>query len=244
MKIAVCDDEKMTREHIAQMIKTYTNQAEVYTFSSGSEMMDSREDFDIIFLDIEMKIMSGMEVAKCIRERQRKYGIRKNILIFVTAYREYMEEAFDVNAYHYIVKPVEEQKFIDVLKRAMNEDIMNRKQENQYIIIKNQGIQTKIYIKNILYMESSNKKIIIHTTNSDKNVIQFYGKMEEMDMKLKDTFFRCHRCYLVNMEKIKAYNVDTIQLVSGDRLILAQKKYTEFVKKYLLYAKDGGIVNV
>lgn len=62
--------------------------------------------------------------------------------------------------------------------------------------------------------------------------------------ELGNAFYRCHRCYLVNMEKICAYSADTIQVVGGDELILAQKKYTDFVKRYMRYAKDGGIVNV
>ena len=68
--------------------------------------------------------------------------------------------------------------------------------------------------------------------------------MEELEKELGNAFYRCHRCYLVNMEKICAYSADTIQVVGGDELILAQKKYTDFVKRYMRYAKDGGIVNV
>ena len=67
---------------------------------------------------------------------------------------------------------------------------------------------------------------------------------EELEKELGNAFYRCHRCYLVNMEKICAYSADTIQVVGGDELILAQKKYTDFVKRYMRYAKDGGIVNV
>ena len=90
-------------------------------------------------------------------------------------------------------------------------------------------------------IESSNKKVIYHTKNGR---IDTYGKMEELEKELGNSFYRCHRCYLVNMEKICAYSTDTIQVVGGDELILAQKKYTDFVKRYMRYAKDGGIVNV
>jgi DNA-binding LytR/AlgR family response regulator len=68
--------------------------------------------------------------------------------------------------------------------------------------------------------------------------------MEDWESELVDSFYRCHRGYLVNLEKITAYSVDTIDLINGDSLILAQKKYADFIKAYMRYAKDGGIVNV
>ena len=114
-------------------------------------------------------------------------------------------------------------------------------QSKKYIVIKNSGTQQKIYLKDIYYIESSNKKVIYHTKNGRFDT---YGKMEELEKELGNAFYRCHRCYLVSMEKICAYSADTIQVVGGDELILAQKKYTDFVKRYMRYAKDGGIVNV
>ncbi len=114
-------------------------------------------------------------------------------------------------------------------------------QSKKYIVIKNSGTQQKIYLKDIYYIASSNKKVIYHTKNGRFDT---YGKMEELEKELGNAFYRCHRCYLVNMEKICAYSADTIQVVGGDELILAQKKYTDFVKRYMRYAKDGGIVNV
>lgn len=181
MNIAVCDDEKIVREYIKKLIENYTDNVEVYSFESGCEMLKSELEFDIVFLDIEMKGMSGMETAQRIRERQETAGQRKNIIIFVTAFLEYMEDAFDVNAYHYLVKPIDEKKLLEGLNRAMKEVCISKEQSNRYIIVKNQGIKTKLFLKDILYIESSNKKIIIHTTNSGSETIETYAKMEEME---------------------------------------------------------------
>ena len=71
-----------------------------------------------------------------------------------------------------------------------------------------------------------------------------YGKMDELENGLGNTFYRCHRCYLVNMEKISAYSADNIQVINGDNLLLARKKYSDFIKIYMRYVKNGGIVNV
>ena len=68
--------------------------------------------------------------------------------------------------------------------------------------------------------------------------------MEELENRLGSTFYRCHRCYLVNMEKISAYSADNIQVINGDNLLLARKKYSDFIKTYMRYVKNGGIVNV
>ena len=99
----------------------------------------------------------------------------------------------------------------------------------------------KVYLKDICYIESANKKVIIHTK---KGTMETYGKMEEWEQAAGRDFYRCHRCYLVNMEKIVSYGTDMIEVVNGDKLLLAQKKYADFIKRYMDYAKNGGIVNV
>lgn len=239
--IAVCDDEIQIRKSLIALITKQIKDVSVFEFSSGKELLDSSEDFDITFLDIAMDNLSGIEVAKQIRLRQEKGGLRKSIIIFVTGYREYMEDAFDVNAYHYLVKPLDENKITDVLNRAMKDIAANEASKKQYLLLKISGIQRKVLIKDIYYIESSNKQVIIHTREGN---IKVYGKMDEFESSLNKNFYRCHRGYLVNMEKISAYNIDTIQVTNGDTLILAQKKYSEFIKTYMRYAKSAGIINV
>lgn len=241
MKIAVCDDNKIARDNIVSLIKKQVSDADIMTFPSGEEMIAFGRNFDICFLDIAMKEVSGVDVAKHIREEREKAGGTKSILIFITGYREYMEEAFDVNAFHYLVKPIDEEKFAEVFKRAWKEASVAGAQNKKYIIIKYAGIWRKIFLKDIYYIESSNKKVIFHTKDGKWEA---YGKMEELEEELGGTFYRCHRCYLVNLEKISAYSVNTIQVINGDRLILAGKKYPDFIRTYMRYAGNGGIVNV
>ncbi len=241
MKIAVCDDDKATREHIISLIKEQIQDAEVVTFGSGEEMLKAQEDFDISFLDVEMKELSGMDVAKQIRQEQEEKGSARSIIIFVTGYEKYMNDAFDVLAFHYLLKPINEEKFRTVFERALKELSAIEERTKRYILVRNSGTQQRVYIKDIYYIESANKKVIIHTK---AGVLESYGTMEEFGQMTGSGFYRCHRCYLVNMEKIVSYNADTIQVANGDKLILAQKKYNDFIKQYMKYAKDGGIVNV
>ena len=241
MKIAVCDDDMATREHIVTLIKELIRDTAVVTFASGEEMLKAKEDFDISFLDVKMKELSGMDVAKHIRQEQEQNGSKKSIIIFVTSYEKYMNDAFDVLAFHYLLKPIDEEKFRTVFGRALKELSVAEERTKRYILVKSSGVQQKVYVKDVYYIESANKKVIIHT---GAGILESYGKMEKLEQMTGNGFYRCHRCYLVNMEKIVSYNADTIKVVNGDKLILAQKKYNDFIRHYMKYAKNGGIVNV
>jgi len=239
IKIAVCDDDKAAREHIVSLIKEQIQDAEIVTFVAGEEMLKVQSGFDITFLDVEMRKVSGMDVANHIRQEEQ--GGKKSIIIFVTGYEKYMNNAFDVLAFHYLLKPIDEEKFRNVLERALKELYAAEERTKRYILVKSSGAQQKVYIKDIYYIESANKKVIIHTK---AGVLNSYGKMDEFQQMTGSGFYRCHRCYLVNMEQIVSYNADTIKVANGDKLILAQKKYNDFIKQYMKYARDGGIVNV
>ena len=241
MKIAVCDDDRTTREQITALIREQTPDAEVITFETGEDMITSQESFAISFLDVQMRTVSGIDVVKYIREEQEKRGREKSIIIFVTGYREYMEDAFDVNAFHYLLKPIDEKKFQTVFNRALKDVSTRRERKKRSVIIKSNGMQKKILLKDIYYIESNNKKVVFHTKDG---TIDAYGRMEDWESELGESFYRCHRGYLVNLEKITAYNVDTIAVSNGESLILARKKYADFIKAYMRYAKDGGVVNV
>lgn len=241
MKIAICDDDKAIRDYIVSLIRDILHNADISEFQSGEEMCSANENFDISFLDIKLQNMSGIDVAKHIRNAQDKYCKTKSIIIFITGYSEYVEEAFDINAFHYLLKPIDEKKFKTVFNRAVKEIYSTEVYQQKYVIVKRNNVQKKILFKDIYYIESSNKKVIFHTKDG---ILDIYGKMDEWQEELGNSFYRCHRGYLVNMEKITAYSYDTIEVINGDSLILAQKKYPEFIKVYMRYAKNGGTVNV
>ena len=230
MRIAVCDDDRAIREELSRLIQKQVSEVDIVGYPSGEELINAKGNFDIYFLDIEMGKVSGMDIARRIREREEN-GRQRSIIIFVTGYREYMEAAFDVNAFHYLVKPIDAEKFSEVFSRAWKEVSVSREQTKKHIMVKSSGTQQKLLLKDIYYIESGNKKVIFRTNERDTG-------------SLRKTFYRCHRCYLVNMEKISAYSADNIQIINGDSLLLARKKYSDFIKTYMRYVKNGGIVNV
>lgn len=240
MNIAICDDEEKVRKQIASLIKKQGSDVNISSFSKGQDMLLDRNFFDIYYLDVEMVDISGIELAKRVRKEQEDSG-KRSIIIFVTAYREYMEDAFDVNAFHYLVKPIKEKKFAEVFRRATKEIVSVGERRDKYIIVKDGESKKKLILREIQYIESSDRKVVFHM---DNGLAETYARMYILENELGDSFFRTHRCYIINLEKVKAYSSNSIQMLNGDKVMLAEKKYTDFVKTYLRYAKNGGIVNV
>ena len=237
IEIAVCDDEKIVRERIISLIEKQHADCHIDSFEAGKELLADRKHFDIIFLDIQMEGMNGIETARAIREYDRKA-----VLIFVTAMKEYVFDAFDVTAFHYLLKPVEDEKFAEVFDSAVRE-IQERQstQEAPTLFIKTRSRNLTLRQNEIVYIESRGKKVEIHTA---KEVIEIYAVMNELASELGSSFYRCHRSYLVNMAHIAEYSNDTINLSNGDKVYLSKEKYPEFVKVYMRYLGDGGTAYV
>lgn len=240
MRIVICDDDIRIREQLTSLINKQDQDADIRLFSSSEEMLSLGAEYDIYFLDIEMDGISGIELAKEIRKKEEK-SEKRSVIVFVTGFKQYMEDAFDVNAFHYLVKPIKEEKFKEVFERAEKEIKYTNHHKEQYIIIKSGESRKKILFNEIQYVESCDRKVVFHM---DWGAAETYARMYVLENKLGDTFFRCHRGYLVNLEKITSYTANSISVLNGDTIMLAEKKYTDFVKAYLRYAKNGGIVNV
>ncbi len=235
MNIAVVDDEEAIREQIGGFIKKRNPGFDISVFDTGEGLLAAGKDFDIIFLDIQMEGMGGIEAARTLRQS----GVDA-VVIFITGIREYVFEAFDVSAFHYLIKPIEEQKFMEVLGRAEEEARKRKGQKERQIFIraKNRGYTLKL--NSILYIESRGKKVEVHTTDME-DIIESYATMDELEGQLGDGFYRCHRGYLVNMAHIARYDSDSIFLSSGEKVYLTRKKHNEFVKAYMWYLQNGGV---
>ena len=230
MRIAICDDEKNIRELIASKVLKQYPEAEIVFFSSGEELLLSDKNIDILFLDIQMSGRNGMETARELRKKDKTV-----VLIFVTAVEEYVFQAFDVGAFNYIVKPIDDTKFEDVLCRAVDElfskDMDVRESEANYVMISNGGVHTKVMIDDIVYAEVFNRKVVIHKLDDE---IEYYGKMSDLEAVAGESFFRPHRAYLVNFKYVEKYDATTIYLEKGTAL-MAKQNYPDFVKKYMKY---------
>ncbi len=236
MIIAVCDDERTVREDIAGKIEFLFPETDVFLYESGNILLQSEENFDIVFLDIQMKGINGMDTAKKLRESGSDA-----VIIFVTALEEYVYQAFDVDAFHYLVKPFERAKFYEILNRAVHRREEEKKRmsakEEKSISIKCGRVTSKVYLKDIIYAEVFNRKIILHTTDGK---LEFYGKLSDLEKELKEGFFRPHRAYLIQLRYVLKYDAASITMENGQSVIMAKQKYETFVKKYFEYARKDG----
>lgn len=239
MNIAVCDDEKVIGEQIRNMIKRINPKFTVEVYVSGEELLASGKSFDMALLDIQMEGMNGIDTAKRLRKLSEN-----TMIVFITGSREYVFDAFDVSAFHYLLKPIEEKKFAKVLECASEEVKKRRKlheRERRFLFVKTKRRGITLNIDKIMYIESRSKKVEIHTTDRE---IELYSTMNELEAQLGEEFYRCHRSYLVNMAYIAEYSNDSIILKNGETVYMAKDKYSEFVKAYMRYLRDEVIVNV
>ncbi len=238
MQIAVCDDEKEIRDMLAEMIGKLYPEAALSLYQSGEELLLSEKEPDILLLDIQMPGKNGMETAKELRRKNKKA-----IIIFVTALEDFVFQAFDVGAFHYLVKPFDDGKFAEVLRNAVEQsedrkkpEDAGRKGEIPSLIITTGGEHITIHLEDVVYAEVFDRKVILHTMDAD---IEYYGKMKELEEKAGDEFYRTHRSFLVNFDFIRKYDATTVYLKKG-QVLMAKRKYQEFVKQYLRYNQRKG----
>ncbi len=236
LKIAVCDDEPAFVEQISDRIKKYIPDGIIQCFLSSEDLLLQGELFDIYFLDIQMEKMNGIETAKKLRELEEE-----SIIVFITGAKEYVFQAFDVAALHYLVKPVDDAKLQEVLERAKKEIEKKQNRKDRQIFIKTRNKNITLNVADILYFENEMRKIIAHTVRGE---ISFYGVMADMEKEAGAGFYRCHRGYLVNFSYVMEYDMENIMLSNGEKIYLSKDRYHDFVKQYMRYLRNGGVSHV
>jgi len=210
INIGICDDEasmrRLLRAPLEQKLQLLGADYRIFEYDCGETLLTRPETewLDILFLDIEMKLLSGMETARNLRKRDSH-----TLLIFVTAYPDFVFQGYEVHAFHYILKPYENQKIMKVLEQAIKELGQNRE---HYFTLEQKSGTTKIPTKKILAFSSDRRKIIISL--EDGNKLEFYGKLDAVETDLPDYFIRCHNRHLVNLNYVTALEKDGCTLRS------------------------------
>lgn len=235
--IAVCDDEVMECSKIAAKIRGILEEMDVSCtirqFYSGQELLQSSEIFDIIFLDIIMGGLDGMRTAQIAREKAFD-----KLLVFISASRDYVFDAYDVEAFQYLLKPIEDKK----LKRVLQKAVLKTQERSQAFIIASRDRQKKkLFLDDIYYFEIKGRMIDAHGTGG---IFSYYEQIGLLERELQGKgFFRCHKSYLVNLKYVNVYNRQEVVLDNGERIAIARRRYEEFSREILKYMREkGGIV--
>ena len=227
--IMICDDDKtlqkLLRQKIEKLCADRNRACRIVCCNSGEEMLALPAP-DVLFLDIQMSGKNGMETARELRRRHED-----TILIFVTAMSEYVFEAFDVDALHYLIKPFSDEKLQEVLDKALRQLQSPTEIKEKILLVKQGGLSTKVFLSDIIYAEVFNRKVMLHTLDGD---IEYYGKLTDLSEQTGADFFRTHRAYLVNLKYVEKYNATTIWLEQGTAL-LSKRQFAGFVQQYMQY---------
>ena len=216
INIGICEDELHYRVNIKDMLgdilSTYSINCKIYEFSSGEELLSNYpKDLDILIMDIQMKIINGMDTARKIREFDQNLEI-----IFMTSFSEFMQEGYEVKAYRYILKPISERKISRNILPCINE-IMKKK--NNYLTINVKNYVDRIKIDSIVYIETDRPNILIYTNDNKYTTKMSISKIDKI--LREHGFFRCHNSYIVNLKLVESMNSNTLKI--GEKYIPISK---------------------
>ncbi len=231
MRIAVCDDEELFRDKIIGYIEKSYRDIDVIisSFASGEEFLKRYEkvqaNYDIIFLDIEMKQLDGINTAERIRKINEDVPI-----VFLTSHNEFAPVGYEVSAFRFLIKPVQEDKLIEAI-----EGVKKQRLNLKTILVHQKDNDILLKTKNIIYIEAHNKEIHIHTVD---NIYIERRNLNEIEDELKEEgFFRTHRGYLVNLSYVKEYDTKEAILENNERVLISRLKFNKFKESLYLHIK-------
>lgn len=244
ISVAVCDDEPVVRAYLSSLVRKQNAECEITEYASAGEYLSAEAEHDLLFLDVEMQNRlsgqdgterNGMWLARKIRRMEKA---NQPVIIFVTGHREYAADAFGVDAFQYLLKPIDTKRFADVFQRAARRISKERERKKKKLVIQYGSTGKAIPVSHIYYVESQNHKAVIH---AEEGTLGYYAKMEELEKELAGTFYRIHRGYLVNLSYVDGYNKQEAVMMNGDKLLISKYKYAGFVRAYLDYIAEDGL---
>ncbi|MCR8745734.1 LytR/AlgR family response regulator transcription factor [Romboutsia lituseburensis] len=229
LNIAICDDEKIHRDILKKyLVQTLNSESySLIEFDSGENLLDNYpNNIDLLLLDIQMKSIDGFDLAKEIRTFDTSVHI-----IFTTAFEDFMQKGYEVRAFRYLLKPIQYNDFSKHILECINS--ISEEYKN-FITVKEStsGQIIKIPISSILFVETISRFVLIHT---DSYVYKSRINLNKIEDSLKgNNFFRCHRSYLINLNKVNC-------ITKNSALI---KDHEIFVSKYKIKELKIALTNV
>lgn len=230
LTIAICEDNKMQQNEIERYVRNvYDDESvDIDIYDSGEALIEGYrmgKKYSIILLDMQMKELDGIETAKAIKEYD-KYGL----IIIITSVLEYAVRGYSIDAYDFLLKPVDEKKFSQILMNASKE---LQARLNKSYLVKTRDRMIALRLSDLVYVESNKKKVILHT---DSDVYENSENISTAEKRLQsDGFIRISRFYLVNVHHITEIGIREIIVSTGERLVYSDKYAVKIKKKYMAY---------
>ena len=233
LKIAICDDEAIHRDNLKAALSVcgaLPKEVVITEFSNGKSLLEGhiKCSQDIVFLDIEMDGLSGLEAGQQLRDLDRNV-----IIIYLTGYKKYVFRSFRIEPFDYMLKPIDNEKICNVLVRAI------KKHREQFYIVDFKWYDKSYTLKacDIVHIESDLRHVTFVT---DKNKYKSIGKLDDYEQRLSPYgFLRCHQSYLINMNYIKSIESKTIITTLGSEIDMSARRkqdclnaFSEFITKF------------
>ena len=233
-RIAVVEDEQQYRDEVCQYIEQYATEHQlkfdVTTYTDGQEIVDDvQKHYDIIFFEIEMTQLNGMDAAKVIRERDVNV-----VMVFITNMAQYAIEGYEVGALDFVLKPIDYYGFSFRLARALGR--VQKKQGNLEFAINTPGGIKKLNSNDIYYIEIENRFLVYHTAEGDFSQRGTLQSAEEMFQNYH--FVKCNHWYLVNLKYVTEIEENIVH-VAGSRLEISRRNRAHFLKEVTEYIGGG-----
>lgn len=226
-RIAICDDEQNQIEYITSIVASWSahegHSCEMRTFASAEAFLFEYEEYkvyDILLLDVEMKNINGIELAKRIRKDNNRAEI-----IFITSHFEFVGEGYEVDALHYLIKPISAEKLTQVLTKAAEKISV----EPPSVVIFCEGETVKLYEADIRYVESFLHYIVIHAKDKEYKIKENISVFEN---RVSDDFYRIHRSYLVSLKHITRISRTSVN-IGNTELPLSRGKYNDINRAFI-----------
>ncbi len=233
---AICDDEPLMVRELTGHLTSYMEEKSITaydlsSFPDGRALLDAVDRFDVIFLDIQMEQPDGMETARLLRQR----GDR-SLLVFVTVLKECVFDAFQVEAYDFLLKPLDNVRFHQTMDRVLRS--LEQRTAGGIVIQRGTGCEV-VRLSDIVYCEVLGRKIYLH--KSDGVVTDYYDKLEDLEQRVDGRFFKCHRSYLVNLDYVRGCQDGQVLLSQGECIPASRLRGRELTQALLRHMKERGI---
>lgn len=240
VRIGICDDDRQYQGVMESMLEELCGlhrlQAEIEVYTGGAELLEDLDTggcLDLLFLDIEMKGMDGIQTALRIRKENRYM-----LIVYVSSHEEYLRQLFEAEPFRFLKKPVQQNELEKVVIQAM-ERISSQKQ--LFYTVQSGRNYIRLPYQEILFLESSGRKVIIHT---DDRAYQYYGKLDEAESALMGgRFIRIHKAYLINMDNTEVFQYDKVALKDGTVLSISEKNRPKVRNLFWEYCGKVGSKN-